>query len=52
LLVACTALPPQASSPTAATLPESGSGYQAKPGWATTTFSVAAANPLAAEAGY
>jgi gamma-glutamyltranspeptidase/glutathione hydrolase len=52
LLVACTALPPQASSPNAANLPESGSGYQAKSGWATTTFSVAAANPLAAEAGY
>ncbi len=32
--------------------PEAASGYSAKPGWATTRFAVAAANPLATEAGY
>ena len=32
--------------------PEVGSGYTEKSGWATRTFAVAAANPLAAEAGY
>lgn len=32
--------------------PEGGSGYTEKPGWATTKFAVAAANPLATDAGY
>ena len=32
--------------------PESASGYTKKPGWATSTFAVAAANPLASNAGY
>lgn len=32
--------------------PEAASGQQAKPGWASRRFSVAAANPLAVEAGY
>lgn len=32
--------------------PEGSSGYTDKPGWANRTFSVAAANPLATEAGY
>ncbi|WP_249976959.1 gamma-glutamyltransferase [Vreelandella olivaria] len=32
--------------------PEVGSGYEEKPGWATSTFAVAAANPLATDAGY
>jgi gamma-glutamyltranspeptidase/glutathione hydrolase len=32
--------------------PESASGYSDKPGWATKKFAVAAANPLAANAGY
>jgi len=32
--------------------PEGSSGYTAKPGWATTKFAVAAANPLATNAGY
>jgi gamma-glutamyltranspeptidase/glutathione hydrolase len=32
--------------------PEAASGLVAKPGWATTRFAVAAANPLATEAGY
>jgi gamma-glutamyltranspeptidase/glutathione hydrolase len=32
--------------------PEAPSGYTPKPGWATTRFAVAAANPLATDAGY
>ncbi|MCC5884731.1 MAG: gamma-glutamyltransferase [Halomonas sp.] len=32
--------------------PESASGYTEKPGWATERFAVAAANPLATDAGY
>ena len=32
--------------------PEGSSGYTAKPGWATSKFAVAAANPLATDAGY
>ena len=32
--------------------PEGASGYSAKPGWATQKFAVAAANPLATDAGY
>ena len=32
--------------------PEGASGYTAKPGWATSKFAVAAANPLATHAGY
>ena len=32
--------------------PEGASGYTEKPGWATTQFAVAAANPLATDAGY
>jgi gamma-glutamyltranspeptidase / glutathione hydrolase len=33
-------------------LPEAPSGYTEKPGWATSRFAVAAANPLATDAGY
>jgi gamma-glutamyltranspeptidase / glutathione hydrolase len=33
-------------------LPEGPSGHAEKPGWATTRFAVAAANPLATDAGY
>lgn len=33
-------------------LPEAASGYTDKPGWATQAFAVAAANPLATDAGY
>ncbi len=33
-------------------LPEAASGYTEKPGWATQEFAVAAANPLATDAGY
>ncbi len=32
--------------------PEGASGYTEKPGWATRSFAVAAANPLATDAGY
>jgi len=32
--------------------PEGSSGYTEKPGWATEQFAVAAANPLATDAGY
>ncbi|MCD6078967.1 MAG: gamma-glutamyltranspeptidase precursor-like protein, partial [Ramlibacter sp.] len=32
--------------------PEAASGFTAKPGWATSKFAVAAANPLATDAGY
>lgn len=63
LLAACastspTSAPPQAAPPAppgpGATVqqPESASGYTPKPGWATSKFAVAAANPLATEAGY
>lgn len=37
---------------TAPILPEAASGYTAKPGWAMSSFAVAAANPLATDAGY
>jgi len=47
LAVGCTT---SVEVPTAS--PEIASGYTAKPGWSTTKFAVAAANPLAAEAGY
>ncbi|WP_017430460.1 gamma-glutamyltransferase family protein [Vreelandella jeotgali] len=36
---------------TPALSPESGSGFEEKPGWATESFAVVAANPLAADAG-
>jgi gamma-glutamyltranspeptidase/glutathione hydrolase len=45
-----------APRPTSATpcrrSPKGSSGYTEKPGWATTKFAVAAANPLATDAGY
>ena len=49
-LTACTHPdgPPSQTPPA----PEAASGYTAKPGWATEQFAVAAANPLATEAGY
>jgi len=51
VLAACTGPAPR-SDGGAPLLPETGSGFNAKPGWATTRFAVAAANPLATEAGY
>ncbi|MBC7609849.1 MAG: gamma-glutamyltransferase family protein, partial [Polaromonas sp.] len=51
LLAACATAP--APFPyTSPVQPEGASGYTAKPGWATKTFAVAAANPLATDAGY
>ena len=46
-LLACSA-----PAPTLPQMPEGGSGYSAKPGWQAQRFAVAAANPLATEAGY
>lgn len=45
-LLACSA-----PSPNLPPMPEGGSGYTAKPGWQAQRFAVAAANPLATEAG-
>jgi gamma-glutamyltranspeptidase/glutathione hydrolase len=50
LAAACTGLTPPTGAGAPAQ-PESASGFVAKPGWATHKFAVAAANPLAAEAG-
>ncbi|MDO9286283.1 MAG: gamma-glutamyltransferase family protein [Aquabacterium sp.] len=48
MLVACVAPPPDPRLPD---LPEGASGLSAKPGWSVARFAVAAANPLAADAG-
>ena len=50
LLAAC-ASPPPAVRDAVPTQPEGASGHLAKPGWSARTFAVAAANPLAADAG-
>ena len=50
LLAAC-ATAPVPFVYTAPAQPEGSSGYSPKPGWATTKFAVAAANPLATDAG-
>ncbi|SFD39587.1 gamma-glutamyltransferase family protein [Paracidovorax konjaci] len=50
LLAACSTAPRLAY--TVPQQPEGSSGYTEKPGWATTKFAVAAANPLATDAGY
>ena len=50
LLAACASAPP-AVRDAVPTQPEGASGHLAKPGWSARTFAVAAANPLAAEAG-
>jgi gamma-glutamyltranspeptidase/glutathione hydrolase len=56
LLAACASPPsstPSSSfSYTVPQQPEAASGITAKPGWATSKFAVAAANPLATDAGY
>ena len=54
LLAACASAPSPSSqfSYTVPAQPEGSSGYTPKPGWATTKFAVAAANPLATDAGY
>lgn len=51
LLAGCATQSPQFTY-TAPILPEAASGYTEKPGWATKKFAVAAANPLATDAGY
>ncbi|MEO8022327.1 gamma-glutamyltransferase family protein [Polaromonas sp.] len=50
LAAGCATAPPFAY--TVPSQPEGGSGYTEKPGWAATKFAVAAANPLATDAGY
>jgi len=53
LLAACASPPTSPFTHTAPTQqPEGSSGFTPKPGWATTQFAVAAANPLATDAGY
>ena len=51
LLAGCATNQPQFTY-TAPILPEAASGSTEKPGWATKKFAVAAANPLATDAGY
>lgn len=51
LLAAC-ASPPAHFTYSVPQQPEAASGLTAKPGWATSKFAVAAANPLATDAGY
>ena len=51
LLAACASAPSNFTY-TIPQQPEAASGLTAKPGWATTKFAVAAANPLATDAGY
>lgn len=54
LLAGCVTVPNPADliSDTQSKAPESASGYTEKPGWVAKKFMVAAANPLATEAGY
>jgi gamma-glutamyltranspeptidase / glutathione hydrolase len=53
LLAGCASAPPGSNfTYTVPDQPEGSSGYTEKPGWATTKFAVAAANPLATDAGY
>ena len=51
LLAACTTTAPTLNY-TVPVQPEGSSGYTEKPGWQTAKFAVAAANPLATDAGY
>ena len=51
LLAACTTTAPTLNY-TVPNQPEGSSGYAEKPGWQTAKFAVAAANPLATDAGY
>lgn len=50
LVAGCASPPPFAYS--VPQQPEAASGYIENPGWATSKFAVAAANPLATDAGY
>ncbi len=51
-LTACSTSSPGSFSYTAPDQSEGSSGYTEKPGWATSRYAVAAANPLATDAGY
>ena len=51
LAAGCATAPPGASDVPAAQQPEAASELQARPGWSARKFAVAAANPLAADAG-
>jgi gamma-glutamyltranspeptidase / glutathione hydrolase len=52
LLAACATAPSPKLGEISPLQPEGSSGYTEKPGWATNKFALAAANPLATEAGY
>ena len=52
LIWGCANPQPSAFTYSAPTQPEGASGITEKPGWATKKFAVAAANPLATDAGY
>jgi len=52
LLAGCAGSGFRYAPPAAPLTPEGGSGWTDKPGWATEKFAVAAANPLATDAGY
>lgn len=53
LLAACAGAPPQTpAQQTGMQAPERASGYTEKPGWTAKKYMVAAANPLATDAGY
>jgi gamma-glutamyltranspeptidase/glutathione hydrolase len=52
VLAGCASAPPLTAPNPAPVQPEAASGFSPKPGWATTRFAVAAANPLATDAGY
>ncbi|MEO7546976.1 MAG: gamma-glutamyltransferase, partial [Ramlibacter sp.] len=52
LAAGCATTPPSSFTYTIPAQPEGSSGYTEKPGWATREFAVAAANPLATDAGY
>lgn len=52
VLAGCASAPQATFQYTVPAQPEGSSGYQEKPGWTTRKFAVAAANPLATDAGY
>ena len=52
LLVSAGQLAARSDAPAPSVQPEAASGVEVKPGWAMTHFAVAAANPLATEAGF
>ncbi|TFZ08677.1 gamma-glutamyltransferase [Ramlibacter humi] len=52
VVAGCAGTPPSSFQYQPPVQPEAASGYTEKPGWATRKFAVAAANPLATDAGY